>query len=321
MKTILLTLISLISLSAGAKIIELQSMNDLQVTTWNEKTLVVFDIDNTLLRQDSMIGTHQWGDYMKERAMRAGVPENEAKQYQYRVFGQLQDKLNVVPVENEVLDLLKTLEIKNIKHFALTARSAILKDVTSKQVETLKHNFSKSFPLQNDLTKIEKHLHQGIIFSGDVPKGQLLKTIVENSPNEFDHIVFVDDKLYNLESIEKSFTNNPIKLESFRYGAADVFVNNFNPVVADLQYSFVKESQELVSENFLAAKPTVLDLAGVRFDFYLQKQGPLVKASGDCGLVNELKVTCAYLYDGSKASVEFNFSADAHTGGVFFGSW
>jgi FMN phosphatase YigB (HAD superfamily) len=321
MKTILLTLISIISLNAGAKIIELQSMNDLQVATWNEKTLVVFDIDNTLLRQDSMIGTHQWGDYMKERAMRAGLSENEAKQYQYRVFGQLQDKLNVVPVEVEVLGLLKTLEDKNIKHFALTARSAILKDVTAKQVETLKHNFSKKFPLQKDLTKIEKHLHQGIIFSGDVPKGELLKTIVENSPNEFDHIVFVDDKLYNLESIEKSFTNNPIKLESFRYSAADVFVNNFNPVIADLQYSFILESKHLVTQDELASRSSVLDLAGLRLDFYLNTKGPLVKATNDCMQVKELSVICSYLYDGTAASVEFSFSADAHTGGLFFGTW
>lgn len=321
MKTILLTLISLISLSAGAKIIELQSMNDLQVTTWNEKTLVVFDIDNTLLRQDSMIGTHQWGDYMKERAMRAGVPEGEAKQYQYRVFGQLQDKLNVVPVENEVLALLKLIETKNIKHFALTARSAILKDVTAKQVETLKHNFSKNFPVQNDLTKIEKHLHQGIIFSGDVPKGELLKTIVENSPNEFDHIVFVDDKLYNLESIEESFANNPIKLESFRYGAADMFVNNFNPIIADLQYSFIQESRELVTEDELVSRSSVLDLADLRFDFYLNAQGPLIKATSECVQIKELSVTCSYLYDGKDASVEFSFSTDMHTGGLFFGTW
>ena len=321
MKLILLTLISFISLSAGAKIIELQSMTDLQVQTWNKKTLVVFDIDNTLLRQDSMIGTHQWGDYMKERAMRAGVPENEAKQYQYRVFGQLQDKLNVVPVENEVLALLKTLEDKGIKHFALTARSAILKNVTSKQVQTLKHNFSKSFPVQNDLTKIENHLHEGIIFSGDVPKGELLKTIVENSPDEFDHIVFVDDKLYNLESIEKSFTNNPIKLESFRYGAADVFVNNFNPVVADLQYSFIQESNQLVVENELASRSSVLALAALRFDFYLSEQGPLVKPNGECVQFKELSVTCPYIYDSEVSSIMFDFSSDAHTKGLFFGNW
>jgi FMN phosphatase YigB (HAD superfamily) len=317
----LLAIISVLSLNAGAKISELQSMNDLQLQQWNEKTLVVFDIDNTLLRQDSMIGTHQWGDYMKERAMRAGVSENDAKQYQYRVFGELQDKLNVVPVENDVIKILQILEQKRIKHFALTARSAILKNVTAKQVETLKHNFSKNFPLQNDISKIQKHLHEGIIFSGDVPKGELLKAIVENSPTQFDHIVFVDDKLYNLESIEKSFAGNPIKLESFRYSAADVFVNSFNPRIADLQYSFIKESQQFVSENELASRSSVLDLAGLRFDFYLNSRGPLVKATNECVQVEQLSVTCSYLYDGTNASIQFKFSTDAHTGGLFFGSW
>ena len=185
----------------------------------------------------------------------------------------------------------------------------------------MKHNFSKSFPVQNDITKIEKHLHEGIIFSGDVPKGELLKTIVENSPNEFDHIVFVDDKLYNLESIEKSFTNSPIKLESFRYGAADVFVNSFNPVVADLQYSFIQESNQLVVESELASRSSVLDLAGLRFDFFLNAKGPLVKATNECVQVEELSVTCSYLYDGTNASVQFKFSTDVHTGGLFFGSW
>ena len=321
MKKFILALITLVGISVEAKIIELKSMSDLKIQTWNTKTLVVFDIDNTLLRQDSMIGTHQWGDYMKERAVRSGLPEEEAKQYQYKVFGELQNKLKVLPVEPVVLGLLRKLENKKIKHFALTARSSILKNVTAQQVKTLKHNFSKNFPTQNNLAKIDKHLYEGIIFSGDVPKGELLKTIVENSPNKFDHIVFVDDKLYNLESIEKSFTNSKVKLESFRYGAADEFVKSFDPVVADLQYSFMQESNELVVERELQGKSSALDLAGLRLEFYLKSKGPLAKPFNGCDQEELLKITCAYLYDGTEAAVSFNFSKDPHTGGLFFGTW
>lgn len=256
MKRILLAYIVLAaSVFVEAKIVELKSLKDLDLKQIDAKTLVVFDIDNTLLRQDSMIGTHQWGDFLAERATRAGIDLKVAKESQYKAFADVQAAVKVVPVEAEALDVLNQLSKSGISHFALTARNAKLKEITIKQLQALKHDFAKSFPKLKKMGVIKEHLKQGVIFANSTPKGELLKKIVDQSEQKYKRIIFVDDKLYNLESVEKSMDDQSIELISYRYAAADSFVNGFDPVLADVVYTIFKINGTLISDE--AARATM----------------------------------------------------------------
>lgn len=238
-----------VSAFAQAEIVELKSYKDLDVKQIDAKTLVVFDIDNTLLRQNSMIGTHQWGDFLAERAIRAGIDPKVAKESQFKAFTEVQPVVPVVPVENEVIDVLAQLTQEGVSHFALTARNPQLQSITLKQLKILKHDFAKSFPKLKKIGMLKKHLKGGVIFSGATPKGELLKKIVDNAERKFTRIIFVDDKAYNLESVEKSLAQSSIELKSYRYGAADPFLKSFDPVIADTIYTVFKVNGVLISDE------------------------------------------------------------------------
>ena len=323
MKKILVLFFVLIANLAEAKIQELPNLAGLNFSQLSPDTLVVFDIDNTLIRQNHMIGTHQWGDYISERAVRSGVATDEAKQIQYRAFAEVQPYAQVVPVEEGVKNILSSLSQKNIKHFALTARAAQLKDITKTQIKILNHSFAESFPAQKDQNILEGYLDDGIIFSGSTPKGELLKKIIENSTTQITHIIFIDDKLYNLESVEKSFAESNIILESYRYGAADAVVNTFNPQVADIEYSIFKDQRQIIADEEaaqLVGQPQ--KIVDTSFDLYLSNPGPQVQPNGGCEEIKTLFFRCQYLYDNEwLGSLEYEVKADAFTQSYFFRKW
>lgn len=248
-RTLSSVLCVLLSVLAQAEIIELKSYKELNLKQMDQKTLVVFDIDNTLLRQNSMIGTHQWGDYIAERAVKFGVDAKAARESQHKAFAEVQPFVTVVPVENEILDILAQLSKEGVANFALTARNPKLQQVTLKQLQVLKHDFASSFPKLKRSGFLKGHLKGGVIFSGATPKGELLKKIIDNSEQKFARIIFIDDKAYNLESVEKSFAQSAIELKSYRYGAADSFLKNFDSAIADTVYGVFKINGILISDE------------------------------------------------------------------------
>ncbi len=324
MKTLLFLSLFMIS-HAWAKVSELKSYSDIDLTSINSNTLVVFDIDNTLIRQDQMIGTHQWGDYMKARAIKKGMTPEAAGQLQHKAFAELQSSVSVVPVEESAKTLLQYLQVQNIPHFALTARPAVIMNITLEQIEILNHDFSKGFPEQIDTQILESYLHEGVIFSGETPKGELLKKIIANSKIKPNKIVFIDDRKYNLDSVETSLEGMPFELVSLRYGAADPIVATFNSQIADLEYSFFKVDGILISDTEAASLIGHVDrVVRKQFNNYTAHQGPLLK-QGECANLNEPKVEvvtyrCEYIYDGIPSWIDFSYDVAAN-GEITFGDW
>lgn len=314
----------MIGLNAQAAISELASYKDLDLSQIDKDTLVIFDIDNTLIRQNSMVGTHQWGDYIRDRGVRRGMDVKAASELQHKLFADLQSKVTVLPTENEVTVILKQLSERNIPHFALTARAPIIKDVTISQLQILGHDFSTSFPEQKDISQLDSFLKQGIIFSGSTPKGELLKLIIENSVRKPTHVIFIDDRSYNLESVEASLKDYPVKLNSYRYGGADASVKNFDPIEADLIYSFYVEAHELIDSDeakSLIGSPN--QIAELRHKLYLAKIGPLAQdVSDSCALdLDKQKSTCDYLFDKTPARIEYDYFFDNFSHSIYFGDW
>lgn len=209
----------------------------------------------------------------------------------------------------------------------MTARSSVLQATTLQQLKTLRHDFIESFPTIKNTELLKDHLKDGVIFSGSTPKGELLKLIIDNSEQKFDRIIFVDDRLYNLESVEASFVGSPIRLQSYRYGAADSFVKRFDPLIADVQYSLFKEAHVLIAEDEAQQlRNSAVALAQKGFDFFLLQQGPLVQPLGACEKTNEnlakVVVLCSYLYDQEQfAEKVYEIYRDSFTGSLYYGQW
>lgn len=225
--------------------------------------------------------------------MRKGVDKSVAQEIQHAAFAELQSFVTVVPVEQETPEILATLSALRISHFALTARAASLQEVTLKQLQVLHHDFNQDFPVIKNTDLLKDHLNEGVIFSGSVPKGELLKLIIDNSEQKFNRIIFIDDRLYNLESVEKSFAQSPIRLQSYRYAAADPIVQSFNPVIADILYSIFKYERVLLTDSEAGGLVGSIEaIAQKSFDVFMNVHAPFVEPIGSCEEVRSMVVRC-----------------------------
>ena len=166
MKLILLTL-SLAFTNISFAYQELASYKNLSLLNDHKKTWVIFDIDNTILRPTTEIGSHQWADYMAQRFMQVGHTDAEAKVYQTQIFSRAQKFVKPVIVDKSIVEFVKLLKSSNIPFLALTARSSqVLRETTIEQMRTvgLLPSFDQSHPSWNYSTDITTYTQQGIVF-------------------------------------------------------------------------------------------------------------------------------------------------------------
>ena len=242
MKLILLILsLSFTNLSFAYQ--ELASYKYLSLPNDHKKTWVIFDIDNTLLRPTTEIGSHQWADYMAQRFLKTGHTEEEAKVYQTQIFSRAQKFVKPVIVDNNIYEFVKNLKSNNIPFLALTARSSqVLRETTIDQMRSvgLLPSFDQSHPSWNYSTDISTYTQQGIVFSNGLQKGDILKKLINTAVEKPERIIFIDDKDYNVKSIEKAGLEIGIEVMGFRFSATDNIVSHFNPKKADQEWYAAK---------------------------------------------------------------------------------
>jgi hypothetical protein len=222
------------SIAALAQIEELPSYTDLDVSSYDQNTWMVFDIDNTLLSPTHMIGSHQWGDYLYEQYIAKGYFKSDAKKQQHKDFALVAPAVRPKLTETAVLALLKELRAQKVMTFTLTAREPEMRDVTMKQLRTvglLNHNWN------------------GFHFSGSTSKGEFLAKLIAGSARKPQRVIFIDDKDYNVESVEKFMQTTGIEFTAYRYGGVDHEVEAFDAEVADLQFYWFLKTGVIYSDD------------------------------------------------------------------------
>lgn len=143
-------------------------------------TLVILDIDNTIIKFNSM-GKTWWKDRVEyyER-------HHDKEITNQLVYDDWKEILDIETPElldgNSFQDLLKRIELSNSKLMLLTARDIAMKDITM--------NHLKDCDIQIE----SEDVHHSY------PKGKKVKELYEQYKS--DKIIFVDDHLDNVEDVE-----------------------------------------------------------------------------------------------------------------------
>lgn len=219
----------------------------IEIANADQQTWVIFDIDNTLLKPKTMMGSHQWGDYMKAQAESAGQTKTEANEFQHSAFSRVQPSVDVEITEARVLSLIRGLQKKQVATFALTARDEAIASVTLDQTCSLGFDFSKSEPKLGG--KKESGFRSGVLFSGQTPKGELLKRLIAESVVKPKRVVFFDDRGYNLDSVGAALTDAGIEFVGFRYGFTDKDITGFRADLANVQWLEFKRTGRALSDT------------------------------------------------------------------------
>jgi hypothetical protein len=224
-----------------------------------DASLVVFDIDNTLVRPKQTLGSDQWyGDLVKKYSAE-GLSENQAIDHAIADWLSVQKKTEVLITEPELIDILAALKSRSIPVMALTARPKELAEATLKQLESVNIDLGSNAVSKNDYdpaSNSDIHYTRGILFVGPkTSKGPALKDYLDSISAKAAKFVFYDDKKKHVDSLEQTFADNNRKYLGFRYGHLDTWVKNYDADLAAEEFKIFKANGKLVSDESLMPNP------------------------------------------------------------------
>ncbi|MCL5436445.1 MAG: DUF2608 domain-containing protein [Candidatus Dependentiae bacterium] len=173
-----------------------------------EGRLVIFDIDETLVRVQDEEARGSWFSSSHAELMALGKSPEEAKFILFQKHISALYRTDVTLVDQRIPSYLRQLQNKNSNTICLTAREgrcliyATLRhlDETGIQLPQSEERLKKTlfFP---ELLEHDVLYACGILFTGGADKGQVLRLFLEKIDYLPSHITFVDDALENVEAV------------------------------------------------------------------------------------------------------------------------
>jgi phosphoglycolate phosphatase-like HAD superfamily hydrolase len=239
----LVCIVTVCSFTARATVVEGNKMAD-ALASADKDTLVVFDIDSTILEAAQTLGSDAWYYTVRDRWIAEGMDKAEANKKILDQWREVQRETKVLAVEPGTPDLIKKLQDKGIKTIALTARGFEIADVTAKQLLSIGVDFGRRSLGMKDFGVKSKggdaRYRKGIVFCGGlkIDKGLILNAVLAKARLSPKKVIFVDDKKYNVDAVDGALKSKGIDCNCVRYGAADQSYKTYNQAVADVEMEF-----------------------------------------------------------------------------------
>jgi len=223
--------------AASAAVHEIASMKEVLPYLTNE-TFLIYDLDNTLIEPVQSYGSDQWFEGMVAKLGTQGKSEAEAVDEILPLWVKIQKVILSKTVEPSTSEVFSKSRGASKYLMAMTSRPVELQDTTRAQLKGLGIRFSMVTPAGSSFdTKVDggtSAYRDGIYFLGaHKNKGHGLVAFLEKTQLKPKRIVFVDDKVRHVTSVNASLKDSGIEHEELRYGAADAKVKAFRMDVAD----------------------------------------------------------------------------------------
>lgn len=219
----------------------------------HRNTLVVLDIDNTIAHPTHLIGSDQWVSYHIEQKMKEGLDVWHATQAILPLYFEIQYIIDLIPVEELTVALIKHLQKLGITVVALTLRSLQIHERTVEQLSAIDIDFAVS-AFGNEILYGPQELpylyNHGIIFCASQNKGVVLKHILDQLNHKPTKIIAVDDKTHHLHAIKSAFVAHEIEVIGIRYSYLDEKVAQFDPAKAEHELQLFFEGALISSKDF-----------------------------------------------------------------------
>ena len=243
-KTIILFIFIAFSNTNYAFIIESNRLNAVLDYITSLNTLVIFDIDNTLAHPTQELSSDEWFCYMVESKMAQGFDYLTAVYYALPKTYYAQFNIPLEPTEQYIPELITELINNNVAVMALSTRSLFTAERSLEQLDNININFYVPRINPDDLV-LPMHYpcfyKRGILFGGNNDKGEALLSLLDMMNYYPDTIIFVDDKMKYLLSVEKALQNHTIRFIGIRYSGCDERVKNFDPTKCNAQWQALKQ--------------------------------------------------------------------------------
>jgi FMN phosphatase YigB (HAD superfamily) len=212
---------------------------------YTKDTLVIFDICNTLAAPPTDLASDQWFSALFNRGMNNGYSVDEALGAALSPYCYAQHHRWMVPIEPDTVSMVKSLQKRGITVIALTARGLYLYYRTLEQLNKIDIDFTHTSPREAVApygVKNQSLYSHGIIFAGSLNKGDVLTHWLEQLQFHPQKIIFVDDKLKNIESVADAMKKANYPFVGIRYGHLDERVKNFDMHKTEQEYQALLEN-------------------------------------------------------------------------------
>lgn len=247
-----------VSVFCNGEIIETMKFSDLKKYI-TPKTLVILDIDNTLLIPVQELGTDQWFYHRIKYYEKQGLNRTDSLEKALAEWTAIQSVTKVRVVEEGTQDFISGLQKAGYTIMGLTTRGLGLSHRTIEQLKSISIDLSLTAPSQDEVHFMnggEGILYRkGVLFTAGTNKGQALKRLVDTINYRMENVVFINDKASHIKEIETTCQALGIPFIGLRYGYTDEQVRNFRQDIADVQFEHFghilsdKNAEELLMQG------------------------------------------------------------------------
>lgn len=187
---------------------------------------VILDLDNTVFRSLQDLGSDQWYTRFFEYATAQITPDkDEAFILVITVYDAVQHHVSQIPVELEIVEIIRRLQDIGVPVLGLTARSSRISQRTLQQLCENGIDFSRcwgnyhfNLAPEGNYTPV---FHDGVIFCNSLNKGKCLKSFSASTGLYPRAVVMADDKEKNLHAVKAAQEETGGSFVGIRYGRLD----------------------------------------------------------------------------------------------------
>ncbi len=250
MKFYLLFFGLLFTLSISAEIREITHLDE-AFKVIRQDSIVLIDLDDTLIESSLMLGGKAWRHYAVS-FLKSIYSAEKTQELRDKMTYWIAQRVPCIAVENSIHAYLNQLKHDQIPVFGFTSRSRkywnTLPCENGEELALL-HLKQAGFDLEvfSDVLWPHPNFAKGIFFtSPGGEKGKLaLEIFAETCPK---HVVFIDDMISNVLSMEKAFTELGVVAVCFHYQHVDLY-RSFDPLTTAIQLEKLHSEEVLLSDS------------------------------------------------------------------------
>ncbi len=201
---------------------------------------ILIDVDNTLIEASTHLGSAQWRSYIRNKAFLLGNEPFESELILDRFWLFVQHFIPVRLVDSDTLRVIQNLKDAHQIVMALTAREPLEVVYTKKQLDSVGLSLNNTVFAEKILLG-DSLYEQGVLYCGDRSKSEALMAFFQETQSYPKKVIFVDDKLAQLQEVEAAMKKMGIEFIGIRFSGADARVKSFDPQIAELQFSRLPE--------------------------------------------------------------------------------
>lgn len=242
-----------ISLHLQAKIIEINEINDIR-SHITENTLIFFDIDDTLISAPLSLGCSQWRIWARQKL---STQSRDLELFDRLLF-YIAKHIPYQAVESSTSSLIADLHHAGHTVLGLTARGRSYWYQTKiEEIDRFTHKQLCDVGIDFANTRIPKGLqsldpayfYKGIFFTNHILKGDFLTSLFTHVKYTPSLILFIDDHLEEVQSVEKAMQEIGVPCIAFWYKRKYVNQQNFDAMMTNIQLESLLFRNEVIDDD------------------------------------------------------------------------